>query len=232
MIPNLLNKRKCNRVCKLLSEYIDGCLNPRKAAFIEEHLANCSACRSEYESLKQTVGLLAQVKPVTAPRSFAVTAVRAIPYPSFFRPLRIASVTFAIMLAVVFTGDVTNILPELSTNEITSSPLPVASATLSSVPPEGDVVTKVSEGASVSGVSAGEPLKVGEDGPAPQGIQEDTKTSDSSSDLISDSSSPASPEITEELWWLRSLELILLVVFAITGVTTVFIWRKYKRIYS
>jgi len=236
MIPNFLNKRKCNHVCKLLSEHMDGYLNSRESALIEKHLAGCSDCRSEYESLRKTVGLLSQIKSVPAPHSFAITVVRPIPYPSFFRPLRVTSVVLAVMLTLVFTGDATNILPGLSANEVLSPPSSAASATLSSVPPEGDVVTKVSGDASASSVSAGEvipPPKVGEQGPAPQGIQEEvTRTPDGSSDLISDSPSLASQDITEEMWWLRSLELILLSAAIVASGTTLFIWHRCKKIYS
>ena len=231
----IFHHKKCNRIRELFSEHLDGRLGAREDALVEEHLSRCSDCRAEYDSLRKTVDLLAQVRPVPVPRSFVLTAVRPIPYPSFFRSLRIASIVFAAMLALVFAGDVTKVLPGMLAHEDVSSSSSATSATPSSVPTEGDVITKVSD-ATGGAIGAGEilpPRKVGEEGPAPQGVEEDIKLpSDSSSDMTSTTPSPASQTMPAELWWLRTLELILLSIAIVVGGTTVFIWRRYKRIYS
>ncbi len=234
MTLNIFHHNRCNYVRQLLSEHVDERLNPREAALVEEHLTACSDCRKEYDSLRKTVGLLTQVKPMPVPHSFAITAVRPVPYPSFYRSFRIATVVIAVMLALVITGDVTNILPGLSPNGANSSPSSIVSATSSSVPQGGDVVTKVSD-STVNSTGIGEvapPRKVGEEGPAPQGVQEDTKIPANSSDVISNTPSVASQTVPEGIGWLRSLELILIAIFTVAGTTTLFIWQRYKKIYN
>lgn len=62
-----------------LSAYVDGRLDDAERAAVEAHLAECESCRSELESLRQTVALLRRVPEVAAPRSFAIPAAAAPP---------------------------------------------------------------------------------------------------------------------------------------------------------
>lgn len=49
----------CHDTRELLSEYIDSALPARAAWEVERHLSGCSACTGELNSLRRTVGLLA-----------------------------------------------------------------------------------------------------------------------------------------------------------------------------
>lgn len=231
MVFKHLGKNDCDRIKELLSEYLGQHLNSEDRARVESHLKVCESCRRDYESLQATVGLLSRVPSAAAPRSFIITGIAPLPYPSFFRALRTATAVLAVMLVLLFAGDVTHILPAMLPEGIVS-PTPAVSDTSPSFPPGGDEMIKVkSEGAEIpDGSVAGEvipPAKVGEEGPAPQGVQDEEELP-SPSDVILEAPSPVSETPAEGLWWLRPLELTLLGIVVVTGGMTLFIWRRHR----
>jgi anti-sigma factor RsiW len=57
-----------------LSAYLDGELVPREKEAVEQHLAGCSSCRWEVETLRQTVQWTAELPAVPIPRVFTIPA--------------------------------------------------------------------------------------------------------------------------------------------------------------
>lgn len=49
---------KCQQVRELLADYRSGILSPRKAAWVEEHLAQCLACADELHVLDDVLALV------------------------------------------------------------------------------------------------------------------------------------------------------------------------------
>ena len=48
---------------ELVSDYLDGGLDPRTAGQVQEHLAACPGCGAYLEQMRQTIGLLGTVTP-------------------------------------------------------------------------------------------------------------------------------------------------------------------------
>ena len=225
----LFRKNTCDRVKELLSEYLDQRLDPKENTQTENHLETCESCRKDYDSLRDTVTLLSRVPSVAIPRSFAITEAQPLPYPSFFGTLRTATIALAAMLVLLFTGDVTNVLPG-ALPEPTQSTM---SETSSPFPPGDDVMIEVStEGVATpdGNLTGGEvipPLKAGQEGPAPEGVQIEEKLP-GPSEVVLGTPSPVSETSTGRLWWLRPLELSLLAVVVVMGGITLSIWRRHK----
>lgn len=55
----------------LLSDYLEGELEPDLVSELELHLSQCSECRSVLESLKQLMGVVRAIPPVRVPDNFA-----------------------------------------------------------------------------------------------------------------------------------------------------------------
>ena len=224
---SLFRKSECDRVKESLSEYLDQHLDPKESARTENHLEACASCRKDYDSLRETVTLLSKTPSIAIPHSFAITEVRPLPYPSFFGTLRTATIVLAAMLVLLFTGDMTNILPGAPPEPIQST----MSETSSSFPPGGDVMIEVNaEGVATpdGNLTGGEvvpPLKAGEKGPAPDGAQIEKKLP-GPSEVVLEAPSPVSETSTGGLWWLRPLELSLLAIVVVMGGITLSIWRR------
>ena len=62
---------KCEEIKELLTEYLDGELPAGDAASVEEHAAECEACRAELEALRQTSALLKSLPRADAPAGLA-----------------------------------------------------------------------------------------------------------------------------------------------------------------
>ncbi|ALE07742.1 anti-sigma factor [Arthrobacter sp. ERGS1:01] len=52
----------CQQVVELVSDYLDGALDPSTATLVEEHLAQCPGCATYLEQMRQTIGLLGAVR--------------------------------------------------------------------------------------------------------------------------------------------------------------------------
>lgn len=98
-----------------LSAYIDGQLEPQRAATTEAHLTSCLECSAELAELRELRSALGAMPEVTAPRSFAVTpeyvAQTVRTSTAQYRPtplvtgLRLGSAGLAMALAVVLVID-------------------------------------------------------------------------------------------------------------------------------
>lgn len=95
-----------------LSAFLDGQLPPQERARVERHLQECTDCRAELASLRQTVELLHQVPAVRLPRSFLLPVGEAVrprraraPRLSYVY-LQAATATAAVLLVLVVSGDV------------------------------------------------------------------------------------------------------------------------------
>jgi len=80
-----------------LSEYIDNRLTPHERARIEQHLAECAACRASLGSLRWTVALVKQVPAPALPRTF----VLPVPAPRAQPSLALGLAQFGAVLATV-----------------------------------------------------------------------------------------------------------------------------------
>jgi len=65
----------CRRVGDNLSAYLDGELRGEARREVEEHLAQCAACRKELEDLKATWQLLDDLEAPIVPRTFQAQVV-------------------------------------------------------------------------------------------------------------------------------------------------------------
>jgi hypothetical protein len=61
---------RCARVKGLLSDYVDGLLDPERAALVQKHVAQCGKCQKELESLQALIHELRSLEPVKAPEGF------------------------------------------------------------------------------------------------------------------------------------------------------------------
>jgi predicted anti-sigma-YlaC factor YlaD len=51
--------KQCDEIIVLLPEYIDGSLDEKTAALVNEHLQDCNSCQKEHEELKSFLGYIA-----------------------------------------------------------------------------------------------------------------------------------------------------------------------------
>ena len=126
-----------------LSAYIDERLDPSGRQELERHLAECSSCQEELESLRATVALLRQMPQMPVPRSFRLTEAplpRTLPWTvRYVAPLRYATAAAAVLFLAVALGDVLLspnglIEPALAPVErqaATPSPAPITAPALS-----------------------------------------------------------------------------------------------------
>jgi anti-sigma factor RsiW len=62
----------CAEIKGLLSEYLDGVLNPETKNRVDRHLAECHACREDLADLKALVHELGSMEPIQPPEDFLV----------------------------------------------------------------------------------------------------------------------------------------------------------------
>jgi len=75
---------ECAGMKELLSEYIDGTLDARTRATVDEHLLNCRDCKEELASLRAVVRALESMEPVKAPEDFLEQLHDRMASPSLF----------------------------------------------------------------------------------------------------------------------------------------------------
>ena len=103
------------RFLGMLSEYIDGGLEPGARDALEEHLADCPTCTEELESLRATVLMLRRMPEVEAPRSFrlAPASVTETPPPSekpvFLWGMRVSTAMAVVAFTVMVAGNVSGL---------------------------------------------------------------------------------------------------------------------------
>ncbi|PXF54735.1 MAG: hypothetical protein C4B58_15645 [Deltaproteobacteria bacterium] len=101
----------CSKIKELLSEYIDGTLDRRTKALIEEHLLTCRGCKEELDSLEALLKELRSLDAVDAPDDFLEKFhERMEPSPWFRRIMRILFVPWRIKIPLELTGAVATVL--------------------------------------------------------------------------------------------------------------------------
>lgn len=61
---------ECKKIRELLSEYIDGTLDPEQTQGIRDHLKHCDRCSQEFAALKAVADSMNSLEPVKAPEDF------------------------------------------------------------------------------------------------------------------------------------------------------------------
>ena len=93
-----------------LSTYIDERLEPRERQEVERHLAGCTSCRDDLESLRGAVTLLRRMPQVPVPRSFRLTEApveSGLPWMTrYAAPFRYATAVAGLLFLGVILGDV------------------------------------------------------------------------------------------------------------------------------
>ena len=64
-------KLDCERVQHLLSDHLDGVLSPDISSQLEEHLLSCGPCRTNFESIRNLVGLAKDPRAFATPEGFS-----------------------------------------------------------------------------------------------------------------------------------------------------------------
>ena len=79
---------RCSQAQKLVSEYVDGSLDERRASELEKHLAACEDCREVLKDLQGIVREAREMKTVTAPDSVWQKISGALAGPRLEEPVR------------------------------------------------------------------------------------------------------------------------------------------------
>jgi anti-sigma factor RsiW len=62
----------CQEFVEIVTDYLDGVLDPERGALVEEHLAQCPGCQTYLAQMRVTIALLGQVRePDLTPRAWA-----------------------------------------------------------------------------------------------------------------------------------------------------------------
>jgi len=62
----------CTQSKSMLSAYLDGALTGKQMQSLDRHLRQCAGCGNEYESLRRTQSLLANIRPVRVPNDLSL----------------------------------------------------------------------------------------------------------------------------------------------------------------
>lgn len=110
-----LFERGHGRFLGMLSDYIDGELEPGARDALEEHLAGCPSCSEGLESLRATVLMLRRMPEVEAPRSFrlASASVTETPPPPekpvFLWAMRVSTALAVVAFTIMVAGNVSGL---------------------------------------------------------------------------------------------------------------------------
>ncbi len=61
---------KCDELLKVLSDYVDGQVDPTLCQELEKHLGGCDACRVVVDNLRKTIAVYQGEKVVELPAEF------------------------------------------------------------------------------------------------------------------------------------------------------------------
>lgn len=61
---------KCEELLKILSDYIDGEIDPRFCEGFERHLAECDPCQVVVDTIRKTITLYRNSEPLELPLEF------------------------------------------------------------------------------------------------------------------------------------------------------------------
>lgn len=198
MFDRFKKRSECQRTRDMLSQYIDGRLDPEDTARVGGHLQSCEACRHELEALRAMLGLLHRVPVVSPPRSFAVAEAVPDRRPSpawAFSATRLATAAAMLLLAFVIAGDAANLFAAAPAGETAPAP--------------GDLT------------GAGESHTLSEDNRGEANDSPQAFAWSDSADL-----DKASSEGGLYTWPVRQLEIALAGVTVVLIGTTAYMWRR------
>jgi hypothetical protein len=97
----------CDRIKAWMGDHLDGCLDAARVRDLNAHLADCEACRLEWDELRQTVALIRGLKPLAPPADLVASVHQrlAAPQPTrlavFWRVLNLPQTRVALAASVV-----------------------------------------------------------------------------------------------------------------------------------
>ncbi len=97
----------CERIKAWMGDHLDGCLDAARVQDLNAHLADCEACRREWDELRQTVTLIRGLKPLAPPADLVASVHQrlAAPQPTrlavFWRVLNLPQTRVALAASVV-----------------------------------------------------------------------------------------------------------------------------------
>ncbi len=59
----------CQQMVELVTEYLDGAMEPRRRARFEAHLAGCDGCSNYVEQFRTTVAVVGRIEVADVPES-------------------------------------------------------------------------------------------------------------------------------------------------------------------
>jgi predicted anti-sigma-YlaC factor YlaD len=95
---------KCKHTRKVLSRYLDHELSSTETVSVEEHLAQCSECRTEHATQQRLWTLIGRAEPVRSPDLMAAVEARLSErrgWASFLAGLRLRSFAYATATAAL-----------------------------------------------------------------------------------------------------------------------------------
>lgn len=101
-----LRKTQCDLIRELLSPYIDDELDSGERQRVDSHLESCQSCREEFDSIRKTISLVQSIPVIEPRRSFVVSETKKKTWDGGLKALSAATVLVAILLLVIFIGDI------------------------------------------------------------------------------------------------------------------------------
>ncbi|MCX6028583.1 MAG: zf-HC2 domain-containing protein [Chloroflexi bacterium] len=136
---SITNPQRAHVSADLLSAYLDNQATAAERARVDAHLATCAACRTELDSLRQTVALVRALPRVAVPRAFTLSEARVgirrpATQPGWFGgALRGLVAATAVALVVVVAGTLLRQIGSRPTGQLALAPAATAApAALSS----------------------------------------------------------------------------------------------------
>jgi len=69
---------KCGELLAILSDYVDGTIDPRLCEQFEQHMAGCNPCQVVVDNIRKTITLCKEGKPYELPIRFQERLHRAL----------------------------------------------------------------------------------------------------------------------------------------------------------
>lgn len=72
-----MNQLDCNQLVELVTEFLDGALDPATERAVVDHLALCDGCGAYLEQMRDTVRTLGELPPDRLPETARATLLEA-----------------------------------------------------------------------------------------------------------------------------------------------------------
>lgn len=138
-------KSRCQEVKELLSPYTDQQLSSSQRVMLEDHLAKCTVCSGELESLGATIDLLHRVPMVSPPCSFAIAEVEPRRRLAPFAWASAATAAAMSAMAFFFVGDAFDLFGSRVIEEGVRQPTPLPADEANEVLDMGGVASQIVE---------------------------------------------------------------------------------------